>query len=518
MALRCSVVAAAAVLASGQYVDGTLDEAVSLLQVSAARNVVPHGKGKHKAISNVSSYLKSSLVSLRSAGTDLSDMPDNDEPLTEFAEQRSKGSNIVGDWTMSSIKYNNLGGQGPDAGQEGIRYAAVTSMNDRDVDLIVNAVTPYERFVKSSNGLHGRIGTINLYHERDVDLKFSFVDSENDDPVVMGAFTFTVFDLDEGPGGTAKETFTVGGFVGDYMMDFTSIQTTDLPDGRRQYASTTHGRGNNNPTDPFDLSEVAAAHSVSLDFPEGMSEIMVNYAVTKAAEHELRPDYMGRNFQFAGVSSMYYCKQQPLLIDYGLARTVYSNLGGEGPDSSSPEGVRFTNIATINGKPIDLLINAVGEYKPHKNTANGVTGKYGVINMKNSASATFDISFIGTEDDAPETIEAVYFSVLDLDEGKRGKLKEGLIMHEYAASWLTEDTEVKVSTESNGLVRFDSSSPGNGRDNPLDPMLLNERQKNRGATFLLDNVSTFRMTLNVGGGPNSGRNFMFTGKSSVVFC
>jgi len=351
-----------------------------------------------------------------------------------------------------------------------------------------------------------------------VDLKFSFVDAETDTPVVMNDFTFTVFDLDEGPNGTAKESFTVGGFVGDYMMDFTTIKTTDLPDGRRQYASTTHGRGTNNPFDAYDLSEVAASHAVSLEFPAGLSDFTVNYAVTKAAEKELRPDYMGRNFQFAGVSSLYYCKQTPVAIDYGLARTVYSNLGGHGPDSDSPEGVRYTNIATFNGKPIDLLVNAVGDYRPWRNTANGVKGKYGVLNMRYAASATFDFTFIGTEDDAPVTLDSVYFSILDLDEGKRGKLKESIIVDNFAASWLTEDTEIKTLTQGNGAVRFDSSTPGTGKDNPVDPMNLSERQKNRGATFLFDTVSTFRLSLEVAGGPKSGRNFMFTGKSAVVFC
>jgi len=46
--------------------------------------------------------------------------------------------------------------------------------------------------------------------------------------------------LDEGPDGTAKESITAGGFASDYMMDFTSLKTSDLPDGRRQYSSTTH--------------------------------------------------------------------------------------------------------------------------------------------------------------------------------------------------------------------------------------------------------------------------------------
>lgn len=328
----------------------------------------------------------------------------------------------------------------------------------------------------------------------------------------------SVFDLDEGPDGTAKETITAGGFSSDYMMDFTSLRTSDLPDGRRQYSSTTHGRGSNNPSDPFDLSEVAAAHTVSLEYPEGLSEFTLNYAVTKAAEKELRPDYMGRNFLFAGASSLYYCKSEPVSISFDHSTVVYSNLGGGGPDLSSPEGVKYRGVATLNGRSIDLTINTVGQYHTTKPQKNGKTGKYAIINMFRQSESTFDFSLTGTDDGLPATIDAFYFSVLDLDEGRRMKLRESLTVEGYASSYLTEDTEIQSTTGGNGVVEFTSSMPGTGRDNPKDPENLNERQKNRAATFLYDHATSWRITLKIGAGPPSGRNFMFAGKSSVVFC
>jgi len=79
--------------------------------------------------------------------------------------------------------HNNLGGVGPDSGEEGIRYGAVTKVNDRTVDLIVNAMGPYQKYDPAVNGVNGLLGKINLYHERNVDLKFSFVDAETSAPV-----------------------------------------------------------------------------------------------------------------------------------------------------------------------------------------------------------------------------------------------------------------------------------------------------------------------------------------------
>jgi len=137
--------------------------------------------------------------------------------------------------------------------------------------------------------------------------------------------------------------------------------------------------------------------------------------------------------------------------------------------------------------------------------------------MDKSSSAEFEFSLTGTDDGTPAPINAFYFSVLDLDEGKHSKLRESVTVDGYASSYLTEDTEIKMRTE-NGVTLFASSMPGNGKDNPKDPEMLNERQKNRAATFLFDSASTWRVGLRVGGGPPSGRNFMFAGKSSVVFC
>lgn len=502
--------------------DVLTDDALSLLQTAAARHHPLSVLGTQAAVNSTttSRYLQGTLdsMSLRSIMEERDDIPDNDEPLEFEKHQRARSANIDGDWSLTSIIYNNLGGKGPDSGTEGIRYSNVLQMNDRNVDLIVNAMSPYERFSRSSNGLNGRVGKINLFHERDVDLRFSFVDAESDAPVTMGGFTMSVFDLDEGPDGTAKETITAGGFSSDYMMDFTSLRTSDLPDGRRQYSSTTHGRGSNNPSDPFDLSEVAAAHTVSLEYPEGLSEFTLNYAVTKAAEKELRPDYMGRNFLFAGASSLYYCKSEPVSISFDHSTVVYSNLGGGGPDLSSPEGVKYRGVATLNGRSIDLTINTVGQYHTTKPQKNGKTGKYAIINMFRQSESTFDFSLTGTDDGLPATIDAFYFSVLDLDEGRRMKLRESLTVEGYASSYLTEDTEIQSTTGGNGVVEFTSSMPGTGRDNPKDPENLNERQKNRAATFLYDHATSWRITLKIGGGPPSGRNFMFAGKSSVVFC
>jgi len=205
-------------------------------------------------------------------------------------------------------------------------------------------------------------------------------------------------------------------------------------------------------------------------------------------------------------------------LSFDHSEVAYSNLGGSGPDLNSPEGIKYTNVAEYNGRAIDLTINAVGEYNSFKVSKNGKNGKYATINMNRAAEVTLDFSLTGTDDGQPVAIDSLYFSILDMDEGKRMKLRESVTVQGYASSYLTEDTEIKTTTLGNGVVRFDSSMPGTGKDNPKDPALLNERQKNRAATFLFDSASSWRVQLMTGNGPPSGRNFMFAGKSSVVFC
>lgn len=488
--------------------------------------------GVHKASSNrtlrSSTYIPGNLDGNKMFATIKerldAEFPENDETPARFQQHfaRMKEAKIPGDWTLGSMSYNNLGNKGPDEGPEGIRYTAVTTVNGRSVDLIVNALGPYEKFAKATNGVNGLLGKINLYHQRDVNLKFSFVDSETDAAVTMGATKFSVFDLDEGPDGTAKETVTMGGFASDYMMDFTSLVTQDLPDGRRSYTSSKHGRGANNPSDPFDLSEVQAAHTVSFDLPEGRSEFTLNYAVTQAQFRPLDPNddgYNGRNFFFAGASSLYYCNTPPIEIHYDKAQVVYNNLGNKGPDVGTPEGIHYHNVATIGGRPIDMYVNAVGEFHPFKVARNGLKGSYAILNMNMNSKSTFDFKFVDAATQQPEVLNSVYFSVFDMDEGKRGKLRESVIMETpYGASYVTEDTDVKKTVQHDGSVRFDSTAWGTGKDNPSDPMALTQLQKNRAVTFLFDQSSGFRVSLIVDRGPRSGRNFLFGGKSNVVFC
>lgn len=441
---------------------------------------------------------------------------------------------LEGNWELNTVKFNNLGSLGPDfEGPEGIRYGEITEVhNGRYVDLLVNAASkPYVPHYSSKNGLHGSFGNINLYNNNSIDLVFHFIDSESGEPVEMPGFHITVFDLDQGPYASAKEFLTVDGFDEAHLMAFTSLNTRGLADGRREFSSTVHGTGENNPVDPLSLTEHQAAHAVDLVFPAGLSEFKMNYAVGEARA-------MGRNMLFAGMSSLSMCQERPLNLNFEMATVVYNNLGGKGPDTGVPEGIRYHNLLVVNGMVVDLIVNSAGFYKPWNVPLNGLYGKFGNINIAQGETVDLAFRFVEAETSEPVTLKAVHFSIFDLDEGQFTRLRESLTIGGFVAGYLTDDTEIEMQDLPDGRVSYSSSRNGHGplpdgemkwpvpvnrqpfrSDNPEEPMHLTKKQLNKAVTFLFHDSSEFVASFSVEEGPrDQGRNFLFGGKSSVVFC
>lgn len=486
---------------------------LALLQLRADKKPSHAGQHEH-ALRRAVEDVPGGLSDYISGGLSDVDLNMNDFSPAHFTQQfRRKASlRTPGNWALHTILHNNLGGVGPDIkGPEGIRYAEVMTTNGRLVDLLVNAQGAYVPHYASKNGLNGACGNVNLYQNNSVDLKFSFLDSESDDLITMDAFHFSLFDLDQGPDGTAKEFVTIGGFDESYMMDFTSVAVRTLPDGRREFGSTVEGLGKNDPVDPLSLNEVQAAHTVGMRFPAGLSSFTLNYAVSEARQ-------LGRDLIFAGMSSLYFCSKKPTDLDFSKAKLLHSNLGGHGPDEDGPMGIRYGNVAEVNGQSIDLLINTVGFYTPHQKMKNGLNGKYAQVNLARHETVDLQFKLFKADTDEPITLERVYFSIFDFDSGRREKLAESVTVGGFASGYVTQDSELLQENLPDGRTTYTSSTPGRGRDNPSDPMKLTARQSNRAASFMFEAVDMFEVTLKVGRGPPTGRNFLFAGKSSVVYC
>ena len=80
------------------------------------------------------------------------------------------------------------------------------------------------------------------------------------------------------------------------------------------------------------------------------------------------------------------CIGQSLNFDFFHADLVWSNLGGFGPDSTAPQEIRYTNVASITTADgtvtyLDLAVVVNGQYTPFTVGNNGLNGKFARINF-----------------------------------------------------------------------------------------------------------------------------------------
>jgi len=156
------------------------------------------------------------------------------------------------DFFRSTVSHRNLGGLGPDAGAENMRYRHVGNRTQGDAgqarpfDLVLTATGGQYRYLhKGGTGRQGRYGEVSLTAPANLTLTFSFEDSESGEPVVLSAFHFTVLDLDESR--HAKEHALVGGFD-EYMVDpETELVIEAASRNRTLFGSTRFGSECDNP-------------------------------------------------------------------------------------------------------------------------------------------------------------------------------------------------------------------------------------------------------------------------------
>lgn len=503
---------------------GTLtDEATSLLQLKARRFHRQDPDANHMLQSNGQPQ---HLEDCWSADNALKlKLPPDTESFFQSTAQHQEVINYhhryrkkegVSDWQLTSVKYANLGGLGPDLGApRGIRYGDVTRVavqnQPRIVDLIITTTNKYVPCMAYRSGMHGSFGTVNLANGEDVNLVFTFIDALTDEPIEMPGFHFSFFDLDRGMEDEAQETLITSGFSKVHLMDPTAVKMKALPDGRTAFKASKQGGFKTNPTDPTSLTKSQAEQSIQLEFPPGASSVEVEFQVTNGRK--------GRNFMFAGMSSLAFCNVEASIVDMTLSKLVHSNLGKKGPDFDQPEGLRFNHVLENKGKSVDLIVHALNEYNPQNNSQNRVNGAFVQINIARDNSVDLKFRFLDSETNEDVVIDFMYFSLFDIDEGRFDHLEESMLIGGFTSSYLTDKTEIKETTLRDGRNKYHSSTHGIIEDNPKDPETISEQQENRAITFLYTKVTSFEATFaSSKHGPDSGRNFLMGGKSSVVFC
>lgn len=499
------------------------DEFTSLLQVNARRmskqdpdaNHVLQSNGQPQHLEDCWSADQALKFKLPPDHQALISMTSDHQEVANY-HQRYRKKAGVSDWQLTSVKYANLGGLGPDHdAPRGIRYGDVTKVvvntEPRTVDLMITTTGKYVPCMAYRSGMHGSFGTVNLANGENVNLVFTFIDAITDEPIAMPGFHFSFFDLDQGKEDEAQEFLITSGYSKVHLMEPSSVKQRTLPDGRTEFKSSKQGGFKTNPTDPTSLTQSQAEQSIQLEFPPGASSVEVELQITNGRR--------GRNFMFAGMSSLAFCNVDASILDISMSSLVSSNLGNKGPDFDKPEGLRFNQIMKNNGKPVDLIVHALNEYKPQNISQNRLNGQFVQINIARSQEVDLKFRFVDSETSEDVMINYMYFSMFDIDEGRFNHLEETMKIGGFAASYLTDTTEVIETVLADGRNQYVSSTHGIIEDNPKDPKKLTEQQADRAVTFLFTKFSSFETTFASSElGPLSGRNFLVAGKSSNVFC
>jgi len=287
----------AAVLAS--IVAGTSDvDALALIQLGAST----HGRQLARANEDQNPTLTASEQELESstgASWNSAKWSQTNVPVLA-ADDGGDFSN----WTIKDNVHSNIGGVGPDSGEQSLRFVNITSGGGQAVDLVVTSNSTYEAHNNQQNGIvyggKGGFGVINMKSDKtgtnSVEFLFNLFLSGTNTSVALKSCYFTMYDTDGST--TSEESITFFDRVEQvYLADQHTLQQSgSLSYGLTfQSASEEQGQGIPNPKYPYDLTEQQMGRAVTVRYDE-RSMWKIRFSVTGGNK--------GRNFVFAGMSNL----------------------------------------------------------------------------------------------------------------------------------------------------------------------------------------------------------------------
>lgn len=226
------------------------------------------------------------------------------------------------DFFNSKMEHSNLGGKGPDAGAETIRFEGigVTGEDHKPFDMVITTVGDYTPSDNTDNGFEcgqpaagcttGFFAQVNVATETSVELLFSFQDSATQAAVTLDKFMFSIHDVDQFSS-KMQEKVSISGFIDAPIRSLDSEVAID-PAG--VITSTKDGTLADDPEEPFRLGNVEV-DGVTIDQKkrsiafvyEGVSSISLTLEVTCVECGQTG----GRSFFFSGDTNMVTCPGRP---------------------------------------------------------------------------------------------------------------------------------------------------------------------------------------------------------------
>jgi len=151
-------------------------------------------------------------------------------------------------------------------------------VGDKVIDLVVKGVGGDYKGKGTKNGKKGQFGVTNMKAGHNVELEFTFVDSDGA-AVVLDSLALSFYDLDEGKKGKSRSTLTACKATNAILTTNTEL-TLQRPDNCFEVSSSQHGTKANNPTAPGSLTQEQGGRSVTFVY-SGVSSVTVTMAVSK---------------------------------------------------------------------------------------------------------------------------------------------------------------------------------------------------------------------------------------------
>lgn len=208
--------------------------------------------------------------------------------------------------------------------------------------------------------------------------------------------------------------------------------------------------------------------------------------------------------------------------DLGLsgATTVYSNLGGLGPDVTSPQSVRFANVFAESGMHVDMIVTATSSYVGTPVGKNALMADFMVINVNGGSSVKLRFSFVDRVTGDAVAVPAFLFTIagMDMQDDGGGKQIVTLGSHTDVYTW-PGGSKVIVDDRTHWNTTFTSMVAATADTKPQDTLVrarnMSPKHLEKAITVRMPHSSHFELSLTVKPGWGS-RDFFFSGASNMV--
>mmetsp|Transcript_62670 Transcript_62670/g.123904 ORF Transcript_62670/g.123904 Transcript_62670/m.123904 type:complete len:406 (+) Transcript_62670:98-1315(+) len=181
---------------------------------------------------------------------------------------------------------NNLGGQGPDNGEEGMEFQAKLYMKDADngtidgknITIVIKATSLYHMSSDNKfNGYSGNLLAIGLHANTNLSFSVSVYDGETNESLVLPYFSTTFFDIDMSKDEKSGEYIIAQDLTHYYVANGSQVEVRNVNDasvwkgGATMFSATQIGNGSDNPEETEALTLLAKSRGVTLQYNDRSS-------------------------------------------------------------------------------------------------------------------------------------------------------------------------------------------------------------------------------------------------------